>query len=122
MEPPYPTAFTLPRWHYKLFNASPAGARLRKQREVRLRPIATLVAREAERASPSAAEDAVVDLDALSVSPGQQVGSLLPLQALLQELEFRPDPERALHESEVPLRCRDRDQGDRVPAGARSWQ
>ncbi len=39
-------------------------------------------------ASPSAAEDAVVDLDALSVSPGRRVGSLLPLQALWQELAF----------------------------------
>jgi hypothetical protein len=39
-------------------------------------------------ASPRAAEAAVVDLDALSVSPGKRVGSLLPLHALWRELEF----------------------------------
>ena len=53
-------------------------------------------------ASPSAAEDAVVDLDALSVSPGQRVGSLLPLQALWQELEF----ERILSELSTRRRFR----------------
>jgi len=41
-------------------------------------------------ASPVAAEDAMVDLEVLSVSPGKGVGSLLPLQALWQELEFDP--------------------------------
>jgi hypothetical protein len=39
-------------------------------------------------ASPGAAHDAVVDLEALTVSPGRRVGSLLPLQALWRELEF----------------------------------
>jgi hypothetical protein len=39
-------------------------------------------------ASPSGPEAAIVDLDALSVSPGRRVGSLLPLQALWRELEF----------------------------------
>lgn len=39
-------------------------------------------------ASPSGSEVVAIDLDALSVSPGRRVGSLLPLQALWQELEF----------------------------------
>jgi hypothetical protein len=39
-------------------------------------------------ASPSGSEVVAIELDALSVSPGQRVGGLLPLQALWRELEF----------------------------------